>query len=77
MLRLRCAGHVARIEDDRGAFKILIGKRPSRRPRRRWEVNIRMELKEICINSRNRVDSAQDKGYWRALVYAALNLRVP
>ena len=73
MLRLRCAGHVARIEDDRGAFKILIGKRPSRRPRRRWEVNIRMELKEICINSRNRVDSAV---YWRALVNAALNLRV-
>ena len=36
-----------------------------------------MELKEIGINSRNRVDSAQDRDYWRALVNAALNLRIP
>jgi hypothetical protein len=39
--------------------------------------NIRMELKEIGINTINRVDSAMDKNYWRALVNAALNLRVP
>ena len=45
--------------------------------RRRWEDNIRMELKEIGINSRNWVDRAQDRDYWRVLVYAALNLRVP
>ena len=53
-----------------------IGKRPLGRPRRRWEDNIRMDLKEIGINFRNRVDSAQDRDYWRALVNAALNLRV-
>ena len=36
-----------------------------------------MELEEIGINARNSVDSAQDRNYWRALVNAALNLRVP
>ena len=47
------------------------------RPRRRWENNIRMGLEEIGINVGNWVDSAQDRNYWRALVNAALNLRVP
>ena len=47
------------------------------RPRRRWEDNIRMDLEEIGINAENWVDSAQDTNYWRALVNAALNLRVP
>ena len=53
--------------------------RPLRRPGRRriWEDNIRMYLKEIGINTRNWVDSAQDSDYWRVLVNAALNLRVP
>ena len=41
-----------------------------------WEDNIRIDLKEIGINKRNWVDSAQDVDYWRALVNAALNLRV-
>ena len=54
-----------------------IGKRPWGRPRRRWEDNIRMELKEIGNNMRKWVDSAQDKGYWRGLVIAALHPRVP
>ena len=47
------------------------------RPRRRWEDNIRMDLEEIGINAGNWVDSAQDRDYCRALVNAALNLRVP
>ena len=47
------------------------------RPRRRWEDNIRMDLEEISINAGNWVYSAQDRYYWRALVNAALNLRVP
>ena len=54
--RLRREGHIARMEDDRSAFKILTGrptgKRPSGRPRRRWD-NIRMDLKEIGIIMRN------------------------
>ena len=52
-------------------------KRSSGRPRLRWEDNIRMDLEEIVINEGNWADSAQDRGYWRALVNAALNLRVP
>ena len=47
------------------------------RPRRRWEDNIRMDLAERGINEGNWVDSAQDRDYWRSLVNAALNLRVP
>ena len=74
---LRWAGHVARLEEGRSAFKILIGKRPLGSPRRRWEDNIIMDLKEIGISAGNWVDSAQDRDYWRALVNAAFNLRVP
>ena len=47
------------------------------RPRRKWEDNIRTDLEEIGINTGNWVDSAQDRDYWRALVNAGLNLRVP
>ena len=75
--RLRWAGHVARAEEGRSAFKILTGKptkkRPLGRPRRRWEDNIRKDLEEICINAGNWVDSAQDRNYWRALMNAASN----
>ena len=56
---------------------ITAGKRPLGGPRLRWENNIIMDLEEIGINARNWVDSAQDRDYWRALVNAALNLRVP
>ena len=75
--RLRWAGHVARMEEGRSAFKLLTGKRPLGRPRRRWQDNIRMDLEEIGINAGNWLDSAQNRNYWRALVNAALNLRVP
>ena len=55
--RLRWTGHVARMEEDRSAFKILTGspsgKRRLGRPRRRWEDNIRMDFKEMGINTRN------------------------
>ena len=69
------------MEEGRSAFKILTGKptgkRPLGRPRHKWEDNIRMNLKKIGINTRNWVDSGQNRDYWRALVNAALNLRVP
>ena len=74
--RLRLAGHIARMEESRSALKLLTGKRPLGRPRRRWEDNIRMDLEEIGIIAGNWVDSAQDRNYWRALVNLALNLWV-
>ena len=53
----------------RSILKILTGKPggkgPLERPRRRWEDNIRMDLKERVINTRNWVDSAQDMNYWK------------
>ena len=77
--RLSWAGHIAKMEEGRSAFKILTGtpagKRPLGRYRRRWENNIRMGLKGI--NTKNWVDSAQDRDYWRALVNLALNHQVP
>ena len=79
--RLRWAGHIARREEGRSAFEILTGKptgkRPLGRTRRRWKDNIRMYLEEIGINAGNWVDSAQARNYWRVIVNAALNLRVP
>jgi hypothetical protein len=69
------------MEEGRSGFKILTGKptekRPIGRPRHRWEENIRMNLKEIGINTRNLVDSAKDGDYWRALVNAVFNIRIP
>ena len=79
-IRLRWARHVVRMEEGRSGFNILKGKPTGKRPLgrliRRLEDNIRMDLEEISINAGNCVDSAQDRDYWRALVNAALNLRV-
>ena len=78
--RLKWAGHVARMEEGRSVFQIFTGtpagKTPLGRPRSRWEANIRMNLKEIGINTRNWVDLSQDRDYWR-VVNTALNLQVP
>ena len=69
-VKLRWAGRVARMEDGRSAFKILTGtparERPLRRPRRRLEDDIRMDLKDI--NTWNWVDSTQNRDYRRVLV---------
>ena len=69
------------MEEGRSAYKMITdkptGKRPLGRPRRRWEDNITMDLEEIGISESNWVDSAQDRNYWRAVVNAALNHRVP
>jgi hypothetical protein len=70
-----------RSQNGRSALKSLTGKptnkRPSGRPGRRWENDIRLDLKQISINTNNWVVSAQDRNYWRAFVNATLNLNVP
>ena len=69
------------MEEGRSCLKILTGKLTGKRhlgrPRRRWEDNIKMDFKEIGINTRNWIDCAQDCNYWRALVNTELDLRVP
>ena len=79
--RRRWTGLVVRMEKGRSAFKILTGtpagKRPLGRPRHRWEDNIRIDHKEIGINTRKWVDLAHDREYWRIFVNVALNLRLP
>ena len=70
--RMRWAGHVARMEEGRGVHKVLMGKpegkRPLRRPRRRWEDNIKIDLEEIERGCGDWMQLAQDKDRWRALV---------
>jgi hypothetical protein len=79
--RVRWAGHVARMREGRGVYGILVGKpeskRPLRRSRRRWEDNIKMELRERGIDGANRIRLAQDRVQWRAFVSTEINLRVP
>ncbi|KAJ4445754.1 hypothetical protein ANN_12439 [Periplaneta americana] len=79
--RLRWAGHVARMGESRNAYRMLVGrpegKRPLGRPRRRWEDNIKMELREVGYDDRDWINLAQDREQWRAYVREAMNLRVP
>jgi hypothetical protein len=53
------------------------GKRPPERPRRRWEDNIKMDLREIGWGGMDWIDLAQDRDQWRALVNTVMNLQVP
>jgi hypothetical protein len=53
------------------------GKRPLGRPRHRWEDNINMDLQEVGCGVMDMIELAQDRNRWRALVIAAMNLRVP
>jgi hypothetical protein len=63
------------------AYRILVGKPERkgalRRPRRRWEDNIKMHLREIGWGVMHWIDLVQDRDQWRALVNTAMNLRVP
>ena len=77
---LRWAGHVERMEQSRNAYRVLVekpeGKRPLRRPRRRWEDNIKMDLREVDCDPGEWIDLAEDRDQWRAHVRAVMKLRV-
>jgi hypothetical protein len=75
--RMRWVKHVARMGEKRKAFRLLLGKKPLGRPRRRWVDNIEMDLVEIGWGDEGWIGLAQDRYKWRALVYAVMNLRVP
>ena len=79
--RIRWAGHVARMGEERGVYRALVGKPEGRsplgRPRRRWEDNIRMDLREVGCGCVDWMELAEDRDRWRALVSAMMNLRVP
>ena len=79
--RMRWAGHVARMGKRRVVYRVLVGKpegrRPLRRPRHRWEDNIRMDLREVGCGCVDWIELAQDRDRCRALVSAVMNLRVP
>jgi hypothetical protein len=69
------------MREKRNAYRILVGKpegkRPLGRPRRRWVVNIKMDLREVGWDGMDWIDLAQDRDQWRALVNTVMNLRVP
>ena len=79
--QLRWAGHVARMEQSRNAYRILVSKpvrkRALGRPRHRWEDNIKTDLREVGCDPGEWIDLAEDRNQWQAYVRAVMNLRVP
>jgi hypothetical protein len=79
--RMRWAGNVARMGEERGVHRVLVGKpegkRPLGRPRRRWEDNIKMDVEEVGGGRGDWMELAQGRDRWRALVSTVKNLRVP
>jgi len=78
--RMRWAGHVAHMGEGRGVYRVLVGKpegkRPLGRPRRRWEDNIKIDLREVEAGG-DWMELAQDRDRWQALVNMVMNLGVP
>ena len=78
--RMRWAGHVARMGEGRGEYRVLVGKpegkRPLGRPRHRWEDNIKTDLQEVGGGCGDWVELSQDRDRWWA-VSTVMNFRVP
>jgi len=78
---MRWAGHVARMGEDRAAYRLLVGKpegeRSLGRPRHRWVDNIRMDLQEVGCGYMDWIGLAQYRDRWWTLVSAVMNLWVP
>ena len=79
--RMRWAGHVARMGEERVVYRVLVekpdGMRPLGRPKRRWEDNIRKDLQEVGCGYMDWIGLAQYRDRWRTLVSVVMNLRVP
>jgi len=79
--RMKWAGHVAHMGEERGVYSFLVGKpegkRPRGRPRRRWVSNVRDDLQEMGCGCMDWIGRAQGGDRWRTLVSAVINLRVP
>jgi len=77
---MRWAGHVARMGEESGLYRVLVkkpeGRRPLGRPRRRWADNIRMDIQEVGCVYMDLIGLAQDRDGWRTLVSSVMNLRV-
>ena len=77
---MRWARHVALMGEEKGVYRVLVGKPegkgPLGRPRCRWVVNIRMDLQEVGCGYMDWIWQAQDRDRWRTLVSAVMNLRV-
>jgi len=79
--RMRWAGHVARMWERRGIYRILVGKpegkRPLGSPRHRWEDNIMMDLQKMGCGGMDWMELAQDRDRWQAFVNVVMNFQVP
>ena len=79
--RMRWVGHLARMGEESGVYRVLVGKpegrRPLGRPRCRWANNISMGPQEVGCGYMDWIGLAQDRDRWRTLVSAVMNLRVP
>jgi len=80
-IRMGGAGHVARMGERRGLYRVLVGKpkgkRPFGRPRHRWEDNIKMDLQEVGCGGMDWIELAPDRDRWWAHVNMIMNLRIP
>ena len=78
---MRWAGHVTRMGEERGVYRVLVGKpegkRPRGRPRCRWVDNIRLDLQEVGCGYMDWIGLVRDRDRWQTLVSAVMNLRVP
>ena len=78
--RMRWAGHVAIMGEGRGVHRVLVGKpegkRPLGRPRRCWDDNIKLDLREVGEGG-DWMELAQDRDRWCTLVNTVMNFRVP
>jgi hypothetical protein len=79
--RMRWAGHVAHMGEERKVYKVLVrkpeGRRPLGRPRHRREDGVRMDLRETGLGDVDWIRLALDRDLWWAVVSAVMNLRVP